>query len=229
VTDTTDANPPAPPPGSFPPPAAEPPPEPEGHKRNRSEFFAAIILGIAAVLTAFAAYQSSLKDGEALTGYTDSIRTLNDANAFFSQGDVQSGKDNQLFVAYAEAVQTGNVDLADYLTTLMRPEMYDAVQWWLETEEAITPFDDLEDNPYVIGSYIEAHQLEDEASATFDDANEKGEEGDKFQLATIILAVCLFFGGIANIFKQRLAQRGLLVVAVGLLVAGSAVLAGALA
>ena len=122
----------------------ETPEEPTG---DLLQVFAAILLGIAATLTAFSAYRSALSDGNALQGYTVASQKLADSNFFYGQGNQVEAGDRGLFVAYATASQEGNAELADYLVTLMRPELSDAVAWWNETDEAITPFDELDDNP----------------------------------------------------------------------------------
>lgn len=204
----------------------EAPSEPAG---DRLQLVAAILLGLAATLTAIAAYNAALKDGDALQGYSNSTRTLSDANAFYAQGNQTFALDQQLFVSYASAAQRDEADLAEYLTTLMRPELAEAVEWWADADEAVTPFDeDVEGNPYTIADFEEAANLEDEAQAQFEEGSKADDEGDKFELATVLLALTLFFGGIATLFSKRTASVGLLVVAGVTLVAGGAQLATAL-
>ncbi len=195
---------------------------------DRNQLLAALILGAAAILTAFAAYNAALLDGEALQGYTQSTRILSDANAFYAQGNQTSAIDQQIFVAYATANQEGNAELADYLTTLMRPEMIEAVEWWEATEEAVTPFDDDEANPYTLSDIDEAEALEEEAEVKFEEGAEADDKGDKFELATVAFALTLFFGGVATLFRRRPVTIGLLGVGAVTLLSGLAVLATAL-
>lgn len=182
---------------------------------------AAILLGIAATLTAVAAYQAAVKGGEALQGYTQSTRLLSDANGFYAQGNQTFALDNQLFVEYAAAAQEGNAEFVDYLTTLMRPDLLAAVDWWEQTEDAVTPFDETADNPYAIEDFDEAEALEDEASAAFTDGAAADDVGDKFELATVLLALTLFFGGIATLFTKRSATLALLATSAVALTAGT--------
>lgn len=186
------------------------------------QIIAAIILGIAATLTAFAAYNAALSDGDALAGYTNSTRLLNDANAFYSQGNVTVASDQALFVQYAVAAEEGRVELTEYLTTLMRPEMQEAINWWISTEEAVTPFDEVEANPYVVPDFVEANGLEAEAQAAFDEGSDADEQGDKFELAVVLFALTLFFGGIATLFAKPSVSTALL------LMSGVTVTAGAI-
>lgn len=184
------------------------------HERatNRVQLLAAILLGLAATLTAFSAYNASLKDGEALQGYTASNRTLSDANGFFAQGNQTHALDQQLFVSYVTALQEeGGETLANYFKTLMRKELVAAIEWW-EPEEntAPTPFDEVDGNPYTVEDFDEANALEAQAAEEFDAAAEDDDIGDRFELATVFFALTLFFGGVATLFARRAITAALL-------------------
>ena len=195
--------------------------------KDRFQLVAAILLGLAATLTAFSAYQASLKDGEALQGYTTSTRSLNDANAYYSEATQVFALDQQLFVEYATAAQTDK-SLAAYLRTLMRPGLEEAMQWWETTEEAVTPFDPLEGNPYVIEQQGTAIELEQQAEAQFEAGSEADDIGDQFELATVLFAITLFFGGIATLFSRAPITAALLVIATLTIAVGAVVLFRAL-
>ena len=194
---------------------------------DRFQLIAAILLGLAATLTAFSAYQASLKDGEALQGYTTSTRSLNDANAYYSEATQVFALDQQLFVQYATAAQTDK-SLAAYLRTLMRPGLEEAMQWWETTEDAITPFDGLEGNPYVIEQQGTAVELEQQAEVEYEQGSEADDTGDQFELATVLFAITLFFGGIATLFSRAPITAALLVIASVTLAAGVVFLVRAL-
>jgi hypothetical protein len=185
------------------------------------QIVAAVILGIAATLTALSAYNAALADGNALQGYTTSSLRLNDANAFYAQGNVAVASDQSLFIQYAVASQEGQTDLATYLTTLMRPEMQQAVEWWIATDEALTPFDEIEGNPYSVPDFIEASDLETEADALFQEGSDEDSKGDKFELAVVLFALALFFGGIATLFRKASVSTALLVMAAVTVSAGA--------
>jgi hypothetical protein len=55
-----------------------------------------------------------------------------------------------------------------------------------------------------VKAYDEAEKLVAEGDEQFDQANAKDEEGDKFTLATVVLAVALFFGGVAGVTRSHL-------------------------
>ena len=106
----------------------------------------------------------------------------------------------------------------------MRPELAEAVAWWESTDEAVTPFDDLEGNPYTIAEFDKARELEAQAQVEFDEAVDKDEQGDEFELATVFFALSLFFGGIATLIAKRAVTTALLIVWVVAIAAGSVIL-----
>ncbi len=183
---------------------------PASSKTDRTQILAAILLGVAATLTAFASYNAALADGDSLQGFTTSTRSLNDANAFYAQGNVTAASDQALFVEYANANFAGETDRAEYLTTLMRPELVDAVAWWNANDAAVTPFDADDANPYTIEDFVVAEELETQAQQQFDAAAADDKRGDIFELAAVFFALTLFFGGIATMFGARRVVTSLL-------------------
>lgn len=186
------------------------------------QVIAAILLGLAATFTAISAYEASLLDGEALQGYTTSTRTLSDANAFYAQGNQTTAMDQQLFVSYVTARQQGDTELAEYLKTLMRPELQEGIAWWDENDDAVTPLDESDENPYLVEDFSEAYDLEQEAGRSFKEAVVADNKGDKFELSTVLFALTLFFGGISTVFHKQSVSRALLVISGVTLIAGIA-------
>jgi hypothetical protein len=197
---------------------------PEQSTTDRGQLIAAIVLGLAAVLTALASYSSSLAGGDAANLRTDAGRTLADANFFYSQANQVSAGDQALFIAYAAANEQGNTNLSQYLITLMRAPMQESIDWWLETEDAVTPFDDLDGNPYLLEDLADANALEATAEDQVDRSQAADDKASQFDLATVLLALTLFFAGIATLFRRRGIPRLLLGVSVVTLVVGSVIL-----
>lgn len=187
---------------------------------NWRQVIAAILLGLAATFTAVSAYEAALLDGEALRGYTSSTRTLSDANAFYAQGNQTTAMDQQLFVAYATARHEGDTELAEYLETLMRPELREGIAWWEGNEDAVTPLDETDANPYQVEDFSEAYDLEQEAGGIFATAVKADNQGDKFELSTVLFALTLFFGGISTVFHRQGVSRALLGISTVTLITG---------
>jgi hypothetical protein len=184
----------------------------EEGKDSRNELLAAIVLGIAATVTALAAWQGGVAGGDASNARLDAAKHLADANFFYSQANQTSAADQALFVPYAAALTEDNTALADYLTTLMRPELQAAVDWWNATDDAVTPFEELEGNPYTLED-LEAANAEQEASEGLnEEAEDLDAKADKFDLSTVILALTLFFAGVATLLNKQSVQMGLLAI-----------------
>lgn len=197
--------------------------EAEGAPRDRLQIIAAVILGLAATLTALAVFNSSLRDGESLRDYTASTRALTDANFFWSQANEVYAGDFALFLEFAKAANADDLDLADYLFELMRPELQDAVLWWADEEAALDPFDLDAGSPYVNEDIATAQAIEAEAADLFEAAADANKRGDQMTLATVFFALTLFFGGIATLFASRAVTIGLLGASVATLGIGSIV------
>ncbi len=130
---------------------------------RRIELVAAIILGVAGILTAFAAYNAALTDGDALKGYTASARTTADANGYFNEAFATYTSDQSLFLEYQVLVEQGDTATALVIRDrLFSPELEAATAAWIEIpvgspDEPPTPLQTAE---YVIPAQDEAIALD---------------------------------------------------------------------
>jgi hypothetical protein len=190
---------------------------------RRLELLAAVILGVAGVLTAFVAYKAALTDGDALKGYTQSARTTADANGYFNEAFSTFTSDQSLFFEYQVLVEQGEADLAFTLRDRFFSEELEAgTAAWEQIEagapgEPPTPLDTEE---YTIPAQAEAIALTEQAADEFAEAQGFDDAGDKFELAAVFLAVSLFLAGIATIFRVRTVQIAVLVMSVVAIVPG---------
>ena len=186
---------------------------------NWIELMAAILLGVAGVLTAYAAYNGALAGGDALKGYTASSRTTADANGEYSDYSQTFSADQAVFLQYQILVEQGLDDTAAVVKSdIMSVELEAATDAWLALPEGEGPLNPLATDEYVIASLDNANALFAQADQGFADAQQVDDQGDKFDLASVFLAVSLFFAGIAALFKVRririamLGASGLLIV-----------------
>ena len=190
---------------------------------RRIELVAAIILGVAGILTAFAAYNAALTDGDALKGYTASARTTADANGYFNEAFATYTSDQSLFLEYQVLVEQGDTATALVIRDrLFSPELEAATAAWIEIpvgspDEPPTP---LQTEEYVIPAQDEAIALTEQAADEFTEAQAFDDAGDKFELAAVFLAVSLFLAGIGSLFKSRTLQIAILAMAVVVMVPG---------
>jgi hypothetical protein len=178
----------------------------------------AVVLGIAAVGTAWAAYQSSLWGGKQAQGYSDAaVRTAeaavltDEASQAWTEGNQVYIQDQQLFLEYVKAIHTDNIDLALYLREgLMTLELVAAFEWWEDQPDdgPLSPFD--EANPdWTNEAWDRAAALDEEAAellAEAASANETAvranETSDDYSFVTVILASALFLAGIGGVFRE---------------------------
>ncbi len=197
---------------------------------------AAILLGIAAVLTAWSAYRESLTSDLVLKNYSEQQAAIALANDAYIRSGQERQQELTLFVdaalAGAAAGEDGNTLAYDYLTEgIMSEELYAAFAWWRdEPDETTPPTPFVPENPAfaALPSEVllaEGQAYDEQAEASRAAAEEADANSDRFDLANVFFAVVLFVAGLTTIVQRRSIQIGFLSLsAVGLL-AGFAVLA----
>jgi hypothetical protein len=181
----------------------------------------AIILAVASVVSSWCAYQSSKWNGEqSLRLDEEDIADNLRLQAELVAAQRQSGEAN-LFLYYAQAVATGNEPLRKFLEARFPLHMKEAFDAWKATNpanNAAAPASPFQMKEYIVPEKIQAQKYEDQASAYKKSANEAGEHSDNYLLLSIIIAMVLFFTGLAGIMKSYQSQRILLITAITLLV-----------
>lgn len=202
---TTTPTPPAPPPP--PTTTAEPPDEPSDKRSLKVEIALAIGLGIAAIVTATASFQSALVEDEMIAGFNRGIKAVDEAGQAYNEAQQILNRDQALYVEYNKANFEEQYTLSTYiLTSLMDPNMREAVEWWRDvSEDARTPFD--EGSPYQLPALDRSEQLKTEGQTQFDAANKADELTDKFDFVTVLAAVVLFFLGLASVVRSRVIRN----------------------
>ena len=221
--------------GGSEPEAASPSPEDvaqrpaaEEPNRYRVELLAAILLGLAATLTAYGAFRASLVSDEVLKGYSDANEAMQNGFDSLSAGDQASNYEQNLFLQWVVQDSAGNEDGANYIIGVMSPEMQAVMDVWANTDDdAITPFEggypelgDLQSSVY----YAEGNALLEAAADQRADAEYADEKSDIFELSTVLMAVTLFLAGIAALITSRRLSYALLGLGTVVLIAGIGVL-----
>jgi hypothetical protein len=196
------------PPAPSPEPAAAVDPE-RDPRSKRIEVFIAALLGVVAILTAFATYKAVLEDGDTLANFNEGIKLNVEAAERDSAGLQEYSTDQATYLEFIKSDQEGNKEVAAYFReTLFSPELEEGVKFVEEGgDEAISPFQ--EDSPYTRPEWAEAEKLRTQTNAKFAKAKVHDEDGDKYVLATVILSIALFLLGIAGVNRQYRVQLGL--------------------
>ncbi len=182
---------------------------------NRMEIMIAILLGVAAIVTAWCSFQASQLGDVVQKSYSEGIRAADAASQAYNTAVANDISDQTLFLEFAKAAQADDEDTAIYvLETLMSPELGAAVEWWIDQPDDSgfdSPF--VEENPeWSNALYDEAAALDESSQAFFDGADQADTDADSFDLLTVILAIALFFLGVAGLSRQRRVMIGLSVV-----------------
>ncbi|MEO6124224.1 MAG: hypothetical protein ABIR32_10985 [Ilumatobacteraceae bacterium] len=180
--------------------------------RGKIELIAAILLGLAGLLTAYAAYYGGLAGGDAVKGYAEATISRNEANSFYADYGTKVAQDTNVFLQYQILVEKGDDDAANVVRDrLFSPELETAYVVWNELSgdaDVPTPMDT---DAYVVEEFGSYQQQFDLSTQQFNDAAATDDLGDNMDLASIFLAVSLFFAGIAALFKINKLSYSLLV------------------
>ncbi len=197
---------------------------------RRFELFVAIFLGLTAVLTAYASWQSALWGGDQATNYTKGNAYIADANQYYNEASQNIAQDtatwneiSSLRIDLAFAESSGNSDEVERITYKLNQLIYEnvsadaafaeAIAWADAQEEYASPF---EMEGFSQSYYEQANTSYDEGWALINSGAEANRLGDIQGLVTVVLAVVLFMLGIVSTFNN---MRTKLVVSVISLVA----------
>ncbi len=196
------------------------------------ELIIVILLGITAVLTAYASWQASLYDGNQASAYTESTAILSDANSLYTQ-DYQSYmqdlntwnqiEDIRTDLLYAQDKNdAAEVERLQYkLDVIMFNNVDDrfqaAIDWADAQEEYTSPF---EKEGFYDEYYQDADAKYEEGWAKMDEGQLANDLGDKQGLVTVIFSVVLFLLGIVSTLKNIKIRMAVVVLSFGTLVFG---------
>jgi hypothetical protein len=200
----------------------------EARLDRRFELIEAILLSLAAVLTAWAGFQATKWSGEQANSYSEAAASRVNATQASDLANEERLADLVTFTEWLAAAEREGLllegsdgtytpdpdQLSGFIYQRFRPEFAVAVDAWLETspweptEDPTTPFQVPE---YTSAAADDAERLEDEADRKAEDAREANDISDRYVLVTIMLASVLFFAGIGSkmdTFKARMVMLG---------------------
>lgn len=202
----------------------------EKAKKSRDEILeilVVILLGITALLTAWATWIGSLHGGNQATNYTKSNNIAADGNARWNQA-AQSLSENlqiwndicELRIEYTFAQTKNNTDemeridwkLSQLITDNVDDELMAAIEWADAQEEYTSPF---QMEGYAESYFADAQAVLAEAQAVLEQGQKDNADSDAYGLVTVIYSIVLFLLGIAGSFKSS--TNKLVVVAIGVI------------
>ena len=202
------------------------------------EVVIAVMLGITAVLTAWAAWQSSLYGGNQASNYAQGTAQIADANSLYNEADQLLVQDMDIWnritdlrieLEYATA-NNNEADMERYqwkLDQIMYDNVSDtfaqAIDWADAQTDYASPFDQ---EGYTESYYVDADATYDEGYGKLDEGDKNNHLGDILGLVTVIFAVVLFLLGIANSFKNSTTKFAVVAVSVAAFVVSVIIMVG---
>lgn len=200
-----------------------------------------IIMALAAVGTAWAGFQSAKWSGLQAIAFADAGATRTESTKASTDAGQDRLMDTVTFTAWLEALQqeivagisprpdgdyTPNVEeLSGFLYERFRPEFKPAVDAWVATRPLVdpaapaTPFAMPE---YTLESDAQAAALVERAEALTQEAHDNNQRSDNYVFMAVILALALFFAGVAG-RSRTLRSQHLLSIAATVTFVGAAI------
>ena len=180
---------------------------------RRLELAAAVLLAVAAVATAWAAYQARVWTGEQATNTSEATATRIAANRVSALANRHVQVDVATFTQWLNARAEGRSELAAFYRTRFRPEFKVAFAAWLATNPFAnraappSPFDMPQ---YRLRAETRANRLELAAAADSNRAKDANQRANDYMAAVVLLATSLFFAGLSTKLEGETAQRVIL-------------------
>lgn len=178
------------------------------------EVIATVLLGVAAVLTAWSVYQSSLWGGVQDTAMTNSVNETTASADLFQQADTTRSLDRTLFIELLtsrvcdEEAEGFDEFACEQINQNLSPEGFAAVEQWLDNDEFLPFGEEYEEVLYAAGNERSA-----QAEVFLAEADDANSTGDRYELATTLLTIVLFFAGVSIVVRWRSVRIALLVAA----------------
>ena len=173
---------------------------------HRFELAATLLLAVAAVATAWAAYQSARWHGEQARAQSASIAARVESTRAANVANRQGQVDVALFTQWVDAYAREETELAAFYRKRFRPEFVPAFDAWIATRPRKNP--DAPLSPFAMPEYklaatTMADQLEAKAAAASVKAGTDIQRADNYSLAVVLFAASLFFAGVSTRLHDR--------------------------
>lgn len=190
---------------------------------TRLESIASIVLAIAVVLTAWAAFEAAKWGGEQSVQFSVAGASRTESTRFDTRGGQLAQIDVAMFTdfvsAYVNDLNAGNIEQFDgtafvptpgtisgFLYERFRAEFRPAMDAWLATDPGNNP--DAPPTPfampeYQVAEFEEADRLAAVADEAATAAREANQTGDNYVLTAVLFAAVLFFSGVASKLENR--------------------------
>jgi hypothetical protein len=207
------------------PPAAEVP----ERGRTRVEFYATVVMAVAAVLTAWSAFESAKWSGVQAIAFNEASAARTESARASTQAGQQATVDVITFLQWLEALRQDVLDdpvaraeleatgytpdpetVSGFLFERFRDEFKPAVNAWVAERPSANP--DAPPTPFAMDEYrLAAQDRADDLVARADGraqaARDANQRSDNYVLTTVAFAAVLFFAGVSTKLSRPSNQR----------------------
>jgi hypothetical protein len=172
-----------------------------------------VLLTLATVATAWAAYQSREWTGEQSQGYSRATASRIAVNRTTAVANRQEQIDVATFIQWIDANARGDDALARFYRARFRGEFKPAFAAWLATNpfsNTASPQSPFEMPQYRLAASAKAEQLEARAGDDANRAKDANERANAYMLAVVLFSSVLFFAGISIKLRTRSTRVALL-------------------
>jgi hypothetical protein len=185
------------------------------HFDRRLELAATVLLAMAAVATAWAAYQSARWHGQQAESQSASIAARVESTRTANVANRQAQIDVALFTQWVDAYARDETKLAAFYRKRFRDEFQPAFKAWVATKPRTNPAAPL--SPFTMPQYklaatAQADRLEAQAGEASQRVGNFIQRADNYSLTVVLFAASLFFAGISTRLRSptsRMAVLGL--------------------
>jgi hypothetical protein len=173
----------------------------QGRFDRRFELAATVLLAIAAVATAWAAYQSARWHGEQAKAQSASIAARVESTRTANVANRQAQIDVALFTQWVDAYARDETELAGFYRKRFRTEFQPAFKAWVATRPRTNrsaPLSPFAMPQYDLAATAQADRLEGQAGAFSEDVGRFIQRADDYSLTVVLFAASLFFAGIST-------------------------------
>jgi hypothetical protein len=173
----------------------------EEARHRRFELAATVLLAVAAVATAWAAYQSARWHSEQAKGQSASIAARVESTRTADVANRQAQIDVALFTQWVDAYARDETELAGFYRKRFRPEFQPAFEAWVATrprKNQNAPLSPFAMPQYKLAATAKADRLEGQAAASSQQVGRFIQRADNYSLAVVLFAASLFFAGIST-------------------------------
>jgi hypothetical protein len=172
-----------------------------GRFDRRFELAATVLLAMAAVATAWAAYQSARWHGQQAKAQSASIAARVESTRSANVANRQAQVDVALFTQWVDAYAQNQTELAGFYRKRFRPEFRPAFVAWVATRprtNSSAPLSPFAMPQYKLTATTQADRLEAQAAGFSEQVGGFIQRADNYSLTVVLFAASLFFAGIST-------------------------------